>query len=76
MAPIKMSHAEGGRLANEWVESEARESYNPAWMQSSYPSEASAQRSIPNQSSLSPSGKTAPFAVLTKTPTRFPPTQI
>jgi len=59
MAPMKMSwHTEGARLASEWIESEATESYNPAWMQSSYPCEASARRSSPNQlSSLSPFGK-------------------
>jgi hypothetical protein len=75
MAPIKMSwHAEGGRLASGWVESEAGEPYNPAWMQSSYPSDG-ALRSIPNQSSLSPFEKPA-FAVLPNIPTRFQPTQI
>jgi hypothetical protein len=59
MAPMKISwHTEGGRLASEWVESEATESYNPDWMQSSYPCEASARRSSPSQSSaLSPFGK-------------------
>jgi hypothetical protein len=30
-------HREGGRLASEWVESEATESYNPPWMQFSIP---------------------------------------
>lgn len=58
MAHIKMSwHNEGDRLADVWVESQAAESYNPAWMQSSYPNEARA--SSPSQSlSLSPFGKT------------------
>src|SRR5271157_1779239 len=57
-APMKMSwHAEGGRLASEWVESEATSSYDPAWMQSSYPCQAISRRSSPNQSSsLSPFG--------------------
>jgi len=60
MAPMKMSwHTAGNQLASEWLESEATESYNPAWMQSSYPSEASAQRSNSNQfASLSPFGNT------------------
>ena len=58
MALIKMSwHTEGDRLADEWVESEATASYNPAWMQSSYPNEASAGRSgLDNP--RSPFGKT------------------
>ncbi len=59
MAPMKMSwHTEDGKLASEWVESEATESYNPAWMQSSYPSEASARRPGHNRLlSLSAFGK-------------------
>ncbi len=63
MAPLKMSwNKQGGRLASEWVESQGREPYNPAWKQSSYPSEANARRSNSKQlSSLSPFGKTAPF---------------
>ena len=58
MAPMKMLwHTEGGLLASEWVESEAAECYNPAWMQCSYPCEASSPRFSPNQSSpLSPFG--------------------
>ena len=74
MAPMKISwHTEGAaQLASEWIESEAIESYSPAWMQSSYPCEASAQRSNTNQtSSMSPFGETAPFAVRTKIPTHF-----
>ncbi len=75
MAAVKMSwRAEDQRLVSGWVESEAGEPYNPAWMQSSYPSDG-ALRSIPNRSSLSPFEKPA-FAVLTNIPTRFPPTQI
>ena len=59
MAPMKTKwHAEGGRLRGAWFESRAQ-SYNPAWMQSVYPREASAQRSSSNRSSLlSPFGKT------------------
>jgi hypothetical protein len=57
MAPMKMSwRVAGGRLASEWVKSEATESYNPAWMQSPYPREANARRSNPGPSS-SPFGK-------------------
>jgi hypothetical protein len=51
MAQIKMSwHAEGDRLADQWVESQVTESYNPPWMQSSYPNEASTERCSPVQS--------------------------
>ena len=50
---MKMSwHAEGGRLASEWVESEATASYNPAWMQSSYPCQESSRRSRRNPASI------------------------
>jgi hypothetical protein len=57
MDPMKMSwHTEGGLLTSSWAESEARESYHPAWMESSYPEEANATRS-PGQSSPSPFGK-------------------
>lgn len=69
MAHMKMSwHTEGDRVASEWVESEAKGSYNPAWMRSSYPCEASASRARLSSdfSSLSPFGRMAPFAVLTK----------
>jgi len=58
MAPMRMSWHTDGRLASGWVKSEAAESYHPAWMQSSYPIEASAERSSRNPSlSLSPFGK-------------------
>jgi len=51
MPIMKMSwHTEGDRLADEWVESQAAESYNPSWMQSSYPYEASAEQCSPVQS--------------------------
>jgi hypothetical protein len=63
MAPMKMSwHTEDGRLASYWVESEAIQSYNPVWMQSLYPCEAS-----PNQSSaLSPFGKPGWYYLTTR----------
>ncbi len=49
------------QLVSEWAESEGTGPYRPAWMQSSYPCEASAQRSSPNpQTFLSPFGKIAP----------------
>src|SRR5260370_40287941 len=53
MAPMRMSwRTDLSRLASEWLESETTESYNPAWMQSSCPNEASVRRSSPNQSTL------------------------
>lgn len=58
MAPMRMSwHPDGSRLAGEWVKSETAEPYSPAWMQSSYPCEASARRSSPDPSPVSPFGK-------------------
>jgi hypothetical protein len=59
MTLVKMSwRTKDVRLASEWVESAGVEACNPAWMQSSYPYEASARRSGPNQmSSMSPFGK-------------------
>jgi len=58
MAPMKMSWHTDGRLAGGWVESVATDSYRPAWIESSYPSEASAQRRSPHRlSSVSPFGK-------------------
>jgi hypothetical protein len=51
-------HTEGGRLVSEWGQSETKGSYNPAWMQSSYPDEASAGFSLLiNPSLLSPFGR-------------------
>jgi len=64
MEPMKMSwREEGGQLSNGWTESEASEPYNPAWMQSSYPEEASVSRSSTDQSSLSLFGL-SPFGKL------------
>jgi len=58
MGLMKMSwHAESGLLTSRWAESEARESYHPAWMQSSYSDDANAYRSGPTQSPGSPFGK-------------------
>src|SRR5260221_4271265 len=58
MGLVKMSwHAERGLLTSSWAESEARESYRPTWMQSTYSDEASAYRSGLNQSPGSPFGK-------------------
>jgi hypothetical protein len=58
MGPMKLSwRTEGGLLTSGWTESEERESYHPAWMQSSYPDEANAQPPYPNQSPRSPIGK-------------------
>jgi len=44
-------------LSSGWTESEAKESYHPPWMKSSYPEEADAQQSLPSQWPLSPFGK-------------------
>src|SRR5271154_670865 len=58
MGPMKVSwHEEGSQLASGWIESGASRSYHPAWMQSSYPDEANASRSSPDQSAPSPFGK-------------------
>lgn len=57
MAPMKMSWHTNGRLAGGWVKS-VTESYHPAWVQSSYPSESGARRRDLNRlSSLSTFGK-------------------
>lgn len=48
-----------GRLAGEWGETGAKESYKPAWMQSLYPCERSTQRLESDAFSLSPFGKPA-----------------
>lgn len=72
---MKMSwRKDAGHLAGEWVESEITGSYNPAWMHSSYPFEAVSKQSGRNPSwSLSPFGKTEPFATLAKSETRLQP---
>lgn len=68
MTTLKMSwRGEETGLANEWVEAEATVPYSPAWMLSSYPREANAQRSRINQSPLSPFGKTALIRSLVRT---------
>ncbi|MGB6945804.1 MAG: hypothetical protein WBE37_25625 [Bryobacteraceae bacterium] len=70
MARIKMSwHPEDGRLAGEWVGSEAAEPYHPAWMDSSYPHEASTRRCGTN---LSPFGKPALFVAWCQAPESDP----
>jgi hypothetical protein len=62
MSPIKMSwHSEDGRLMSEWAQLQTPEPYTPAWMQSSYPSEADAQRSRPNLWTPSAFGKPGIF---------------
>ena len=74
MAQITMSwRTDGDRVASHWTESSATEPYNPAWMQSSYPWEASGARSCRSLlGALSSWGKPALFAPLTKTPCNVP----
>ncbi len=70
MAHIKMAwHREDSRLAGEWVGLETPEPYHPAWMQSSYPNEASARQS---GTSLSPFGKPALFVQWCQAPESDP----
>ncbi len=57
MARMKMAWQTAGQLTTKWVESEPAESYNPTWMQSSYPSETPALRDDGNRTRLSPFGK-------------------
>jgi hypothetical protein len=58
MPSMKMSWHTNNRLAGGWAKSAATGPYNPAWLQSSYPSDSSARRRSPNAlSSLSTFGK-------------------
>jgi hypothetical protein len=58
MISMKMSWHTNGRLASGWIKSDATESYHPAWLQSSYPSESGARRRSHNRlSTLSTFGK-------------------
>jgi hypothetical protein len=51
-------HTDGDQLVSEWGQSEIKETYHPAWMQSSYPAEACTGFSPPiNPSLLSPFGR-------------------
>jgi hypothetical protein len=74
MPQITMSwQADGERIASRWTESSASLPYNPAWMRSSYPNEASGARSCRSLlGTLSSLGKAALFAPLTKTPCNVP----
>jgi hypothetical protein len=56
MANMKMSwRPEGGRLAGEWINSEATESYDAAWMHSPYPDEPTPRRSSSTNQHCHPS---------------------
>ncbi|PWT85304.1 MAG: hypothetical protein C5B58_03295 [Acidobacteria bacterium] len=74
MPHITMSwQTDGDRVATRWNESSASEPYNPAWKQSSYPSEASGARSCTSLlDTLSSFGKAALFVPLTKAPCNVP----